>query len=140
VRLDALVEDAVARLRRRRSAAVVDVCLAPVTVAGAPALLERAISNLLDNAAKWSPAGAPVEVLLGTDGAVVVRDHGPGVPPEDRERIFERFFRADRTHGVPGSGLGLAIVRRVAEAHAGSVVVEPAAGGGARFTLRIPVV
>jgi two-component system sensor histidine kinase MprB len=138
VRLDMLVEGAVARLRRHRGAAVIDLQVAPVTVAGAPALLERAITNLLDNAAKWSPAGAPVEVNLSSDGAVVVRDHGPGVPPEDRERIFERFFRGDRAQGVPGSGLGLAIVRSVAEAHAGSIVVEPATGGGSRFTLTIP--
>ena len=76
-----------------------------------PALLERAISNMLDNALKWSPPAAPfVEVV---DGSVTVRDDGPGISLDERERVFERFYRSEDAKSSPGSGLGLSIVRRV---------------------------
>jgi signal transduction histidine kinase len=115
-------------------------------VAGAQQRIDRAVSNLLDNAAKWSPEGGVVEVLVG-DGSVTVRDHGPGIAPDDLPHVFDRFYRSAQTRGMPGSGLGLAIVRQVAEAHGGSVVAEAhggsvlaesASGGGAILQLSLP--
>jgi len=98
-------------------------------VHGAPATIERAVWNLLDNAAKWSPEGSRVEIKVA-DGEVVVRDHGPGIDEDDLPKVFDRFYRAPAARGLPGSGLGLAIVRQVAEAHGGRVVAERAEGGG----------
>jgi signal transduction histidine kinase len=92
--------------------------------------------NLLDNAAKWSPAGADVEVEV-RGGALVVRDHGPGIADDDLPYVFDRFYRARAARGMPGSGLGLAIVRQVAESHGGEVVAEQADGGGTRMVLRL---
>ena len=103
---------------------------------GTPASLERAIANLLDNAAKWSPAGMPVEVALH-DGELKVRDHGPGIAEADRPHVFERFYRATSARGMPGSGLGLAIVQQVAEMHGSKVEVEDAPGGGTLMRLRL---
>src|SRR5207302_3185300 len=105
-------------------------------VNGVPSRLERAIGNLLDNAAKWSPSDGDVEVFV-RDGEVVVRDHGPGIDEEDLTHVFDRFYRARSARGMPGSGLGLAIVRQVAEAHGGTVVAERAEGGGTKMTLRL---
>jgi two-component system sensor histidine kinase MprB len=138
VRLDLVLDDAVARLRRHRPATPVAVSAAPVTVLGAPALLERAIGNLLENAAKWSPGGATVDVVLDASGTLEVRDRGPGIAPEEAERVFERFYRGAAARDVPGFGLGLAIVRRAAEVHGGSAEAVAAAGGGARLRLSIP--
>ena len=101
-----------------------------------PATIERAVANLLDNAAKWSPPGGKVEVKV-KGGEVVVRDHGPGIDEADLPYVFDRFYRAPSARGLPGSGLGLAIVRQVAEAHGGEVVAEHADGGGTRMTLRL---
>ena len=100
-------------------------------IRGVPSTIERAISNLLDNAAKWSPPGGEIEVTV-RDGDVVVRDHGPGIDADDLPFVFDRFYRAPSARGLPGSGLGLAIVRQVAEAHGGTVTAEPADGGGTR--------
>jgi two-component system, OmpR family, sensor histidine kinase MprB len=105
-------------------------------VVAVPAAIERAIGNLLDNAAKWSPDGGAVEVRV-VGGSVSVRDHGPGIADEDLPYVFDRFYRARSARGMPGSGLGLAIVRQVAEAHGGSVTAEPADGGGTIMTLRL---
>jgi two-component system OmpR family sensor kinase len=113
---------------------------AEVSVQGVPKLLRRAIRNLLENAHRYSDG--PVSVTIGRDGALAtlsVRDQGPGVPPEQRERIFEPFYRlpgASERHG--GVGLGLALVRSIAERHQGSVHCEGPAGGGACFVLRLP--
>ena len=101
---------------------------------GVPSTIERAVANLLDNAAKWSPPGGDVEVGV-RDGSVTVRDHGPGIDEEDLPYVFDRFYRASSARGLPGSGLGLAIVRQVAEAHGGAVVAERAVGGGTRIVL-----
>ena len=128
VRLDALVGEAVERARRH--APHVDVRRrrsSPRRVDGVPDRLGRAVNNLLDNAAKYSPAGGAVEVTQ-RGGAVTVRDHGPGVPDAELPHIFDRFFRATNAREQTGSGLGLAIVKQVAERHGGSV----ARGGGAR--------
>jgi two-component system sensor histidine kinase MprB len=136
VRLDLLVADAVERARRNRPDVAYSVELEPATVAGVPATIERAVGNLLDNAAKWSPAGAEVEVEL-RDGRLTVRDHGPGIADEDLPYVFDRFYRARAARGMPGSGLGLAIVRQVAESHGGDVVAERAEGGGTRMVLTL---
>jgi two-component system sensor histidine kinase MprB len=136
VRLDLLVADAVERARRNRPEVVYTAELEPATVSGVPATIERAVVNLLDNAAKWSPPGANVEVVL-RDARLTVRDHGPGIAEEDLPYVFDRFYRARAARGMPGSGLGLAIVRQVAESHGGDVVAEPAEGGGTRMVLTL---
>jgi two-component system sensor histidine kinase MprB len=136
VRLDLLTADALERARRNQPGVAFTAELEETVVYGVPATIERAIGNLLDNAAKWSPPGAAVEVE-GRDGYVSVRDHGPGIADEDLPYIFDRFYRARSARGMLGSGLGLAIVRQVAEAHGGEVVAEHAEGGGTRMTLRL---
>ena len=136
VRLDLLVEGAIERARRRREFVKFTADLAPTTVHGVPASIERAVGNLLDNAIKWSPDGATVEVSV-RDGRVVVRDHGPGIADQDLPHVFDRFYRSPDVRGTPGSGLGLAIVRQVALAHGGDVHAEPADGGGTRVELRL---
>ena len=103
---------------------------------GVSVTIERAVANLLDNAAKWSPPGGSVEVVV-RNGSVTVRDHGPGIDESDLPYVFDRFYRAPSARGMPGSGLGLAIVRQVADAHGGTVVAERAEGGGTRMTLRL---
>jgi two-component system, OmpR family, sensor histidine kinase MprB len=129
VRLDLLVGDLLDRARRNAPHVEFDAQLDETTVHGAASTIERAVWNLLDNAAKWSPEGSRVEVKVA-DGEVVVRDHGPGIDEEDLPKVFDRFYRAPAARGRPGSGLGLAIVRQVAEAHGGQVVAERAEGGG----------
>jgi len=109
----------------------------PCVVRGSRAGLYRAVSNLLDNAVKWSPPGAMVHVAV-RDGEVVVRDHGPGIAPDDLPHVFDRFYRAADARGLPGSGLGLAIVRQIAEAHGGGVRAEAAEDGGALLRLCLP--
>ena len=98
---------------------------------------QRAVFNLLDNAAKWSPAGGPIEVRVAR-GEVTVRDHGPGIDESDLPHVFDRFYRSASARGLPGSGLGLAIVRQVAEVHGGDVAAQRAEGGGALLRLRLP--
>ncbi len=136
VRLDLVTEEAIRRTTRNHPDVPIQAELASGTIVGMPASLERAIANLLDNAAKWSPAGSPVEVKLA-DGELTVRDHGPGIADADVPHIFERFYRATSARSMPGSGLGLAIVWKVAEAHGGTVAAEPAAGGGTLMRLRL---
>jgi two-component system sensor histidine kinase MprB len=131
VRVDALVADAVERTRRRGELRF-DVELEPTVVRGEPDRINRAVSNLLENARKWSPAGGLVEVTL-RDGLLTVRDHGPGFHEADLPNVFERFYRAEQARKLPGSGLGLAIVRQAAESHHGYVRAENAPGGGARL-------
>jgi two-component system sensor histidine kinase MprB len=135
VRLDLLAADAVERARRNRPGVTFTTDVEESVVHGVPGTIERAISNLLDNAAKWTPPGAEVDVEV-RDGSVTVRDHGPGIADEDLPYVFDRFYRARSARGMPGSGLGLAIVRQVAEAHGGEVVAERADGGGTRVVLR----
>jgi two-component system, OmpR family, sensor histidine kinase MprB len=129
VRLDLLVGDLLDRARRNAPHVEFDAQLDETTVHGAAPTIERAVWNLLDNAAKWSPEGSRVDVKVA-DGEVVVRDHGPGIDEDDLPKVFDRFYRAPAARGRPGSGLGLAIVRQVAEAHGGRVVAERAEGGG----------
>jgi two-component system sensor histidine kinase MprB len=136
VRLDLLAADAAERTRRNRPNVQVVADLEESVVHGVPASIERAVANLLDNAAKWSPPDGEVELSV-KDGEVVVRDHGPGIDEADLPFVFDRFYRASSARGMPGSGLGLAIVRQVAESHGGQVVAERAEGGGTRVTLRL---
>ena len=138
MRLDRLVAAAVERARRHAPAVTFATELEPALVEGVPSRLDRAVANLLDNAAKWSPPGATIDVRL-RDGELTVRDRGPGIEPDDRAHVFDRFYRADAARGRPGSGLGLAIVRQVAEGHGGTVAAEAADGGGALLRLRLPV-
>jgi two-component system sensor histidine kinase MprB len=112
---------------------------AQTLIRGAPGRISRAVSNLVDNAAKWSPPGAEVEIEV-RDGTVSVRDHGPGVDPADLPHVFDRFYRSAAARTLPGSGLGLAIVKQVADSHGGSVTAAAAPGGGALFALSFPTV
>ena len=136
VRLDEVVEDALAGVRGRYPGVRFTFLGEPTSIQGVRSRISRAVTNLLDNAGKWSPAGGIVEVAVA-GGEVSVRDHGPGVSPEDAPHVFDRFWRAPNARGMPGSGLGLSIVKDVAEKHGGTVTLEPAAGGGARFRLRL---
>ena len=124
-----VVTDAVATFCRR-TGRLVTVATEPTPLLGNAMLLDRAVTNLLGNAHKFSPDDQPIELTLA-DRWVVVRDHGPGIDDADADQIFERFHRADDARSTPGSGLGLAIVRHVAEQHGGTVRAGSAAGGGA---------
>jgi two-component system, OmpR family, sensor histidine kinase SenX3 len=115
-----------------------------LVVAGDRSQLVSAVTNLLDNAVKYSGPGEPVEVdATVADGSVCisVRDHGIGIPARDLERIFERFYRVDRarSRATGGTGLGLSIVRHVAQAHGGDVTVQSIEGEGSTFRLRVPL-
>jgi two-component system, OmpR family, sensor histidine kinase MprB len=136
VQLDDLVAGIVERTQTRSPQVRFVTALSPTVVRADPVLLERAVSNLLDNAVKYSPEGAPVEVTV-RGGEVIVADHGPGIAPEDLPRVFDRFYRAAAARSKPGSGLGLAIVREAAEAHGGTASAESTAAG-ARFKLALP--
>ncbi len=132
-----VVERAVTRVRRRAQDVSFDVDLDPWRVVGDSNGLERAVTNLLDNAAKWSPPEGTVFVRL-TDGVLTVDDQGTGVAEADRPHVFERFYRAEESRAMPGSGLGLAIVRQVIDRHGGQLQVTEAPSGGARFALWLP--
>jgi len=136
VRLDLVAAGAVERTRRNRPQVAFKTDLEESLVYGVPETLDRALGNLLDNAAKWSPPGGEVEVAVH-EGEVTVRDHGPGIDEEDLPYVFDRFYRARSARGLPGSGLGLAIVRQVARAHGGTVVAERAEGGGTLMRLTL---
>lgn len=129
VRLDEVVRAQIEKARRRGGVEV-QARLEPTVVTGPGDRIERAVGNLLDNARKWSPPGACVEVEL-RDGVLSVRDHGAGFDPEDLVHVFDRFYRADGARALPGSGLGLAIVRQAAEACGGWARAANAPGGGA---------
>ena len=137
VRLDLVAAEALDRTRRNRPGVTFTTQMEETFVRGVPATIERAVGNLLDNAAKWSAPGGDVQLEV-KDGTVVVRDHGPGISDEDLPHVFERFYRARSARGMPGSGLGLAIVRQVAEAHGGAVELARANGGGTVATLTFP--
>ena len=137
VDLSGLVDRAVERVRRRILGISFDVITSPWWVMGEAAILERAITNLLDNAAKWSPPDSTVRVVLD-NGTLTVEDIGPGINAADLPMIFERFYRAEDARTMPGSGLGLAIVRQAAERHGGSVSAANRPEGGAVLSLRLP--
>ncbi len=129
VRLDEVVADAVHTAQRRGDLRF-ELSLQPTIVRGQADRIGRAVSNMVDNARKWSPDGAAVEVAL-EDGVLSVRDHGPGFNDADLPFVFDRFYRAGDARKLSGSGLGLAIVRQAAEACGGFAEAENAAGGGA---------
>lgn len=141
VRLDLLAARCVEEARSHWAHTAFTTELAEVTVDGVPARLARLLTNLLDNAAKFSPPGAEVEVRL-TSGAdaidLTVRDHGPGIAAEDLPYVFDRFYRSRQARALPGSGLGLAMARQIARAHGSALTAAAADGGGALFRLRIP--
>ncbi len=140
VRLDLAAAGAIERARLHAPGCRFVLDAEPCLVRAAPARLERAVANLLDNACKWNPPApesGPVEVRVRS-GVLEVRDHGPGIAAEDLPRVFDRFYRSPVARRRPGSGLGLAIVRQMAETHGGAVHAANDPGGGARLTLELP--
>ncbi|WKX73662.1 HAMP domain-containing sensor histidine kinase [Streptomyces sp. XD-27] len=141
LRLDELVARCVEQARGHWPDTPFGTELAACTVYGVPARLARLLSNLLDNAAKFSPPGAPVDIRLAVtaDGIdLTVRDHGPGIAAEDLPHVFDRFYRSRQARALPGSGLGLAMARQIARAHGAELTAERPDGGGACFRLRFP--
>jgi two-component system sensor histidine kinase MprB len=134
VHLNEIAEGVVRRAETRFPNLEFELQADETTVWGDPDELDRALWNLVENAAKWSNGGGRIELRVG-EGQVTVRDHGPGIPESDRPFIFDRFYRSEAARGQLGSGLGLAIVRQIAESHGGRVDVEDAEGGGSRFRL-----
>jgi two-component system sensor histidine kinase MprB len=137
VDLAEVVERAVARARRRGTGLTFEVDSEPWWVEGESASLERAVTNLLDNAVKWSPPAGTVRIRLN-HGTLTVDDEGPGIAPGDRAHVFERFYRSQESRTMPGSGLGLSIVRQVIERHSGTVQVDESDQGGTRIVLQVP--
>src|SRR4051794_1106221 len=137
VDLAEVVERAVARARRRGTGLTFEIDSEPWWVTGESASLERAVTNLLDNAVKWSPPGGTVRIRLN-HGSLTVDDEGPGIAEADREQVFDRFYRADESRSMPGSGLGLSIVRQVTERHSGTVKVDESWSGGTRMVMQLP--
>nr|WP_073488519.1 HAMP domain-containing sensor histidine kinase [Streptoalloteichus hindustanus] len=144
VELVEVVERALDRARRRAATSGItfDVRLQPWNLLGDSSALERAVLNLLDNAAKWSPPEGVVRVELRQlgDGTALleVADAGPGINEADLPHVFDRFYRSKEARTLPGSGLGLAIVKQVAERHGGAAAVGRAPEGGALLSLRLP--
>ncbi|MBX6391468.1 MAG: HAMP domain-containing histidine kinase, partial [Frankia sp.] len=136
-----VVAAAVARARRRATAKgiVIEATATSSWVDGRPSMLERAVTNLLDNAVKFSPPDSTVRVTTA-DGEVIVADQGPGIAVEDRQHVFERFWRATGARSLPGSGLGLAIVADAVRMHGGMVTAGEATGGGALLRMTLPTV
>jgi two-component system sensor histidine kinase MprB len=137
LRLDLAAAGAVERARLHAPRCRFELNAHPCLVRANPALLDRAIANLLDNAVKWGPTEGPVEAVV-RGGRLDVRDHGDGIDDADLARVFDRFYRAPAARARPGSGLGLAIVRHVAETHGGAVHAANDPDGGARLTLELP--
>jgi two-component system sensor histidine kinase MprB len=135
-RLDEVVRAAVDRAARRSPGSSFRTHLEPSVVTGVPERIDRAVSNLLDNARKWSPDGAPVDVAVH-DGVVEVRDRGPGIDAADMPLVFNRFYRSSEARGMPGAGLGLAIVKQITDAHGGKVSIDQAPGGGTILRLQL---
>ena len=138
LQLEEIVHEVVDDMSFRYPKVHFNVTSSPSSIKGVKVRVARAITNLLDNAAKYSPPGATVDIAVA-NGEISVRDHGPGVSAEDATRVFDRFWRSNDARHLPGSGLGLSIVKDVAESHGGSVTLERPidGGGGARFRLRL---
>ncbi|WP_041783329.1 HAMP domain-containing sensor histidine kinase [Mycolicibacterium chubuense] len=134
VEMGEVIERSLERVRRRRNDIDFDVAVTPWQVYGDASGLARAVLNLLDNAAKWSPPGGRVGVRLTQidplHAEFVVSDSGPGIPPQERGLVFERFYRSTQARAMPGSGLGLAIVKQVVLKHGGTLAVAETAPGG----------
>ncbi|MGH3970450.1 MAG: ATP-binding protein [Mycobacterium sp.] len=129
-----VIDRSLERVRRRRNDIDFDVRAIPFQVYGDSAALSRAVLNLMDNAAKWSPSGGCVGIQMTqldpAHAELVVSDHGPGIPLHERDLVFERFFRSTTARAMPGSGLGLAIVKQVVLKHGGALRIEDAVPGG----------
>ncbi|MEV5428286.1 HAMP domain-containing sensor histidine kinase [Streptomyces sp. NPDC052701] len=132
-----IVESALRRARLRGPELTITADVQPWYVRAEPSALERAVVNVLDNAVKFSPEGGTVEVRLA-DGALTVRDHGPGIPADELPHVFDRFWRSPSARALPGSGLGLSIVARTVQQAGGTVSLGPAEGGGTAATIRLP--
>jgi len=134
VDMSEVIDRSLERVRRRRNDIEFDVQVTPWQIYGDSAGLSRAVLNLMDNAAKWSPSGGHVGIRLTqlspTHAELVVSDQGPGIPPHERALVFERFFRSASARGMPGSGLGLAIVKQVVLKHGGALRLEDTVPGG----------
>lgn len=130
VELDAIVREAVARAQRRAPQLEFSIELEPTVITNVPDRVARAVTNVIDNARKWSPPDGRIEVVL-RDGVLCVRDNGPGFKERDLPHVFDRFYRAEQARRMPGSGLGLAIVKQAAEAHGGSAQAANGPNGGA---------
>jgi two-component system sensor histidine kinase MprB len=137
VDLSEVADRAVARVRRRAPSVTFAVDAEPWWLVGESAALERAVTNLLDNAAKWSPAGGVVSLSVH-NGVLTVDDQGPGIAEEDLPHVFDRFYRSPESRSMSGSGLGLSIVRQVAHRHGGAVSAGAAPDGGARLMMMLP--
>ncbi len=141
--LGRVAADAADSLSRRFQASGVELeqQLPPTPALGDPRRLHQVVTNLLDNAAKYTPPGGKVTVRSGTeDGSAVleVTDTGPGIPPDERSLVWDRFYRGRSGRFADGSGIGLAVVKELVDAHDGRITVGEAASGGARFTVRLP--
>jgi two-component system, OmpR family, sensor histidine kinase MprB len=132
-----VLDRAVERVRRRAPRVKFEVTEQPWEMVGQPAALERAITNLLDNAAKWSPEGGTVSIRL-SGGVLTVADQGPGISDEDLPHVFERFYRSLEARAMPGSGLGLAIVDQTVRRHGGEIEASRGALGGTVMTMTLP--
>ncbi|MGH3642065.1 MAG: sensor histidine kinase, partial [Mycobacterium sp.] len=134
VDLSDVVDRSLERVRRRRNDIEFSVSTTGWQVSGDEAGLSRAVLNLLDNAAKWSPTGGRVEVTLAQIdpmyAELVVSDHGPGIPAAERQLVFERFYRSTSARAMSGSGLGLAIVNQVVVKHGGTLRIDDTVPGG----------
>jgi two-component system sensor histidine kinase MprB len=134
VELDTIVRDTVERSQRRAPGLHFHLDLEPTIVLGVPERIGRAVTNVIDNARKWSPPDGEIEIRL-REGVLTVRDHGPGFDESDLPHVFDRFYRATRARRMPGSGLGLAIVKQAAESHGGQAQASNAPDGGALVTV-----
>ena len=137
IALDDLSREVADAVGRNHPSVVVNLAAESTLISGAHGRVSRAVANLIDNAAKWSPPGAAVDVHVG-DGRVEVRDRGPGINPDDLPYMFDRFYRSPAARNMPGSGLGLAIVKQVADSHGATITAGPAPEGGALFVLQFP--
>ncbi len=135
--LEDVVLNALERVRRRGPGLVFDADLRPFYIVGEADSLERAVTNLLDNAVKFSPPGGTITVRMDGD-RLTIADEGPGIADDDLPHVFDRFYRSDKARSTPGSGLGLSIVDSTVKAHGGWVKAERAPTGGAQFVVRLP--
>jgi two-component system sensor histidine kinase MprB len=140
ISLDDLVNHAVDRARRHWPNLVFMLHTERVVVRGIPARIDRAVANLLDNAGKFSPVGAVIDVDLTRDGTLAIADHGPGIREDALVQVFDRFYRADEARALPGSGLGLSIVKQVVDGHGGTVALTNRESGGTVARLWLPPV
>ena len=137
VDLAEVTSDVAARYRRRSGRAITLTTTDAAVVEGRRAMLDRAVSNLVDNALKFSAPPGAVDVTVA-GACIEVADRGPGVPADERGRVFDRFYRTTAARGRPGSGLGLSIVRQIAEVHHGTVSLHERDGGGTVARLELP--